>query len=97
MTDVLGRLTAALTDRYAIVRELGAGGMATVHLAHDVKHDCHVALKMAYVSDETGRDEVYVRPFPGPGGRSQISSGGGTEPRWSPTGRETCPATAARS
>jgi serine/threonine-protein kinase len=43
---------------------------------------------MAYVSDESGRNEVYVRPFPGPGGRSQISSGGGTEPRWSPTGRE---------
>ena len=43
---------------------------------------------MAYVSDESGRNEVYVRPFPGPGGRWQISSGGGTEPRWSPTGRE---------
>ena len=43
---------------------------------------------LAYVSDESGRNEVYVRPFPGPGGRWQISSGGGTEPRWSPTGRE---------
>ncbi|HXY70400.1 MAG TPA: protein kinase [Gemmatimonadales bacterium] len=43
---------------------------------------------MAYVSDESGRPEVYVRPFPGPGGRWQISSGGGSEPRWSPTGRE---------
>ena len=43
---------------------------------------------MAYVSDESGRNEVYVRPFPGPGGRWQISNGGGTEPRWSPAGRE---------
>ena len=43
---------------------------------------------MAYVSDETGRIEVYVRPFPGPGGRWQISKDGGNEARWSPTGRE---------
>ncbi len=46
MTDVLGRLTAALADRYAIERELGAGGMATVYLAHDVRHDRKVALKV---------------------------------------------------
>jgi len=46
MTDVLGRLTAALADRYAIERELGAGGMATVYLAHDVRHDRQVALKV---------------------------------------------------
>jgi serine/threonine protein kinase/Tol biopolymer transport system component len=43
---------------------------------------------MAYVSDETGRLEVYVQPFPGPGGRYQISSGGGVEPMWSPVGGE---------
>jgi eukaryotic-like serine/threonine-protein kinase len=46
MTDVLGRLTAALADRYVIARELGAGGMATVYLAHDVRHDRPVALKV---------------------------------------------------
>ncbi len=45
MTDV-DRLTAALSDRYTIERELGAGGMATVYLAHDVKHDRQVALKV---------------------------------------------------
>jgi len=45
MTD-LGRLTAALSDRYRIERELGAGGMATVYLAHDVRHDRPVALKV---------------------------------------------------
>jgi len=38
---------------------------------------------LAYVSDETGRDEVYVRPFPEGGGRWLISAAGGTEPRWS--------------
>jgi eukaryotic-like serine/threonine-protein kinase len=46
MTDTLTRLTAALTDRYVIERELGAGGMATVYLAHDVRHDRPVALKV---------------------------------------------------
>jgi eukaryotic-like serine/threonine-protein kinase len=46
MTDAIGRLTAGLADRYAIERELGAGGMATVYLAHDVRHDRKVALKV---------------------------------------------------
>jgi serine/threonine-protein kinase len=40
------RLTTALADRYRIERELGQGGMATVYLAHDVKHDREVALKV---------------------------------------------------
>jgi serine/threonine-protein kinase len=42
---------------------------------------------MAYASDENGRLEVYVRPFPGPGERIQISMAGGSEPRWSRDGR----------
>ena len=45
MADV-ERLKAALADRYRIERELGAGGMATVFLAQDLKHDRHVALKV---------------------------------------------------
>lgn len=43
MTEQLDRLKAALADRYAIERELGAGGMATVYLAEDLKHGRHVA------------------------------------------------------
>ena len=39
-------LVAALADRYRIERELGAGGMATVYLAHDIKHDRDVAIKV---------------------------------------------------
>ncbi len=41
-----GFLNTALSDRYVIERELGAGGMATVYLAHDVRHDRKVALKV---------------------------------------------------
>ncbi len=46
MTDQLDRLTAALADRYTIERELGAGGMATVYLAEDLKHHRKVAVKV---------------------------------------------------
>jgi serine/threonine-protein kinase len=46
MTDSISRLTAALTDRYTIERELGAGGMATVYLAQDLRHDRKVAIKV---------------------------------------------------
>lgn len=46
MSDPVARLTAALADRYRIDRELGAGGMATVYLAEDLKHNRKVALKV---------------------------------------------------
>ena len=43
---------------------------------------------LAYCSDESGRREVYLRPFPIGAGRWQVSSGGGVEPRWSRHGHE---------
>jgi Tol biopolymer transport system component len=43
---------------------------------------------VAYVSDESGRNEVYVAPFPGAGGKWQISTTGGTYPRWRRDGTE---------
>jgi Tol biopolymer transport system component len=43
---------------------------------------------LAYTSDESGRSEVYVRSYPGQGGRWQVSLDGGTEPIWSPKGSE---------
>jgi serine/threonine-protein kinase len=57
MADLLERLRAALEGRYAIQRELGSGGMATVYLAEDLKHQRKVAVKML-------RSEVAAAPGP---------------------------------
>ena len=43
---------------------------------------------IAYSSDESGREEVYVAPYPGGGGKVQVTPAGGTEPAWSPKGHE---------
>ena len=48
MSDAVPRLASALAGRYRIEREIGAGGMATVYLARDVKHDRDVALKVLH-------------------------------------------------
>jgi len=58
MSDTLARLTDALADRYTIERELGAGGMATVYLAHDIRHDRDVAIKVlrSDITESLGRD-----------------------------------------
>src|SRR6476469_8875585 len=47
MTTLL-QLETALNDRYRIDREIGAGGMATVYLAHDMRHDRDVAIKVLH-------------------------------------------------
>ena len=51
------------------------------HLSHDGKW-------MVYVSDESGRREIYVRPFPGPGDTLRVSADGGSMPVWSRDGKE---------
>jgi serine/threonine-protein kinase len=43
---------------------------------------------IAYVSDESGRYEIYVQSYPGPGGKYQVSTEGGSEPVWNPSGKE---------
>ena len=43
---------------------------------------------LAYVSNQSGRSEVYVQPYPGPGERHLMSTNGGNQPAWSPNGRE---------
>ena len=43
---------------------------------------------IAYTCNESGRDEVYVRPYPGPGGKKQVSTDGGSGPLWSRDGKE---------
>ncbi len=48
MTDLRAELEAGLASRYTIARELGHGGMATVYLAHDLRHDRPVALKVLH-------------------------------------------------
>ncbi len=58
MGDILGQLTAALADRYRVIREIGAGGMATVYLAEDLRHGREVAMKVlrAEVAGALGAD-----------------------------------------
>jgi serine/threonine-protein kinase len=43
---------------------------------------------IAYVSNETGRNEIYIRAFPGPGEKLSVTNEGGNEPLWAPSGRE---------
>jgi serine/threonine-protein kinase len=69
-------------DSTAITLLGGSYGEMTPQLAPDGRW-------LAYASNESGRYEVYVRPFPNVDeGRWQISSGGGTQPRWSREGRQ---------
>jgi len=66
MPSTLERLTRALAGRYRVERELGAGGMATVFLAHDLKHERAVAIKVllpdlaAYLGAERFHREIRV-------------------------------------
>ncbi len=62
MSDIFDRLKAALADRYSIEKEVGAGGMATVYLAEDLKHHRKVAVKVLRAElSETVGPERFVR------------------------------------
>ena len=58
MTDRLDWLETARADRYKIERELGAGGMATVYLAEDLKHKRKVAVKVLRPTSVSGRTHI---------------------------------------
>jgi serine/threonine-protein kinase len=91
-TAVLREDTYAGSKRNLLLLDLTAGRtmrplVATPadELSPRVSPDGHW---LAYISDESGRYEVYVQPFPGLAGRWQVSVDGGTEPLWSRDGRE---------
>ncbi len=91
---ILARTDNAQAGAGDIVAERVDGGGAPVPVAAGAFTELNPALSpdgrwLAYASDESGINEVYVRPFPDAnGGRWQVSNGGGSEPRWSRTGRE---------
>jgi eukaryotic-like serine/threonine-protein kinase len=60
-TDLARRLQASLGDRYRVERELGRGGMATVYLAHDLRHDRPVALKVIHPELSVALGERFLR------------------------------------
>jgi hypothetical protein len=78
-------LAERLADRYLIERVVGAGGMATVYLARDLRHDRHVAINEELVH---GQPDVYLVAADGSGARHQVSVDGGEQPRWTKGGRE---------
>jgi Tol biopolymer transport system component len=71
----------SLKDRKAQPFDTGEVGASSPSFSPDGRW-------IAYTSNESGRTEVYVRPYPGPGGKWQISTEGGGEPVWNPKGRE---------
>ena len=86
MTELLDRLQLALAERYRFDREIGAGGMATVYLAHDVRHDRRVALKVLR-PELAARDRR--RAVPAPRSRSPPTCSTRTSCRCSTRARRT--------
>lgn len=71
------------------IHTVGAGAVPLLATAADEKSArfSPTGPWLAFVSDESGRDQVYVRPYPGPGPTLPISVDGGGEPSWAPDGR----------
>jgi Tol biopolymer transport system component len=92
----------ALVDYARVAAAGGSGEVSKLALAANAKPESLVATAfddfsgawspdsrwLAYQSDESGRAEIYVRDLSSGGGRWQVSTTGGDEPRWSPDGRE---------
>jgi serine/threonine-protein kinase len=88
-----GRTLIVSTGLVAGLWEVPAGGGTARQLPGSRTSEAYPGLSrdgrwLSYVSGESGRQEVYVRPYPGDGGRVQVSLNGGTEPVWSRDGRE---------
>ena len=66
MSDPVARLNAALEGRYAIERELGEGGMATVYLADDLKHERHGGTSMSGDGQPPQPNAIYRYTYAAP-------------------------------
>ena len=89
-TVLLGTTTGVDTDLDIYLLHIGTDP-AIVPLLDSGTEEIHPALSpdeqwLAYASDVTGRLEIYVQRFPTLGGTVRVSSNGGQEPRWSPSG-----------
>ena len=87
---ILGEIQSSSFDLWAI--PAGGSGEPVEYLATEF-FERFPAISpdgrwVAYMSDESGREEVYVRPFPAAAGKWQVSDGGGGWPSWSPDGSE---------
>ena len=88
-----GRPVVQWLDDIGVVTTESGGTLELLHDAEFEERSPSISPDgrwIAYASDESGRSEVYVRPFPDieAGGRWQVSAAGGQEPVWSPNGRE---------
>jgi eukaryotic-like serine/threonine-protein kinase len=86
-------LNREMTRRDIFVLPLGSGSRESIPIAQSEADEHSARFSpdgrwIAYVSNETGRLEVYVQPFPPNAGRWQVSVDGGDEPAWSADGRE---------
>jgi serine/threonine protein kinase len=103
MTEPVARLQGALAERYRIERELGQGGMATVYLAADLRHDRRVAIKVlrpelaAVIGAERFLREIKTiatLQHPHILGLIASAEANGTARRWSPTSASRSPSPA---
>jgi Tol biopolymer transport system component len=89
--QILGMVQPAAGGSQLVLIELETGKMTTFLRASGSQSNGQISSDgkwVAYASDESGQWEIYVTTFPGAAGKWQVSSGGGTEPRWSHDGKE---------